>query len=113
VLLQLDAFQVISLNQIQVDAPFDLLISDMAPNTTGNKTVDQFGSINLVEKVFEILPIFLKVGGSLVIKVFESNDAQVFLKKELRRFEEFHYLKPKSTREQSKEFFVIAKFLKA
>jgi len=113
ILLQMDAFEVTALSQIQANEPFDILISDMAPNTTGNKTVDQFGSLNLVEKVFQILPLFLKNGGTLVIKVFESHEAQVFLKQELKKFEESHYLRPKSTREQSKEFFVIAKGLKA
>jgi len=92
-----------------VSDQFNVVLSDMAPNTTGNQMVDQTRSLNLVEMVFSLLPKFLKPGGNLVIKVFESNDAQVFLKANKNLFEEFHYLRPKSVRSVSKEFFVIGK----
>jgi 23S rRNA (uridine2552-2'-O)-methyltransferase len=85
----------------------------MAPNTTGIRSVDQDRSLNLVEMVFSLLPKFLKVNGNIVIKVFESNDAQIFLKQQKNRFGEFHYLRPKSVRSVSKEFFVIGKNFKA
>ena len=88
---------------------FDVVISDMAPNTTGIKSVDQDRSLNLVEKVFEILPVFLKPNGNLVIKVFDSHAAQSYLKSQKKKFKDFQFLKPKSTRSVSKEFFVIGK----
>lgn len=88
---------------------FDVVISDMAPNTTGIRSVDQDRSLNLVEMVFHILPVFLKPGGNFVIKVFDSHQAQVFLKAQKNLFGEYHFLKPKSTRSVSKEFFVIGK----
>jgi len=88
---------------------FDAVISDMAPNTTGIRSVDQDRSLNLVEMVFHILPVFLKPGGNFVIKVFDSHQAQVFLKEKKKLFDEYHFLKPKSTRSVSKEFFVIGK----
>ncbi|MBY0412800.1 MAG: hypothetical protein K2Q18_01480, partial [Bdellovibrionales bacterium] len=56
-----------------------------------------------------LMPKFLKPGGNTVIKVFESNDAQLFLKDQKKLFSEFHYLRPKSTRSISKEYFVIGK----
>jgi 23S rRNA (uridine2552-2'-O)-methyltransferase len=65
--------------------------------------------LDLVEKVFKILPLFLKKGGTLVIKVFESNEAQIFLKNNKNLFKELKYFRPKSTRSVSKEFFVIGK----
>lgn len=88
---------------------FDVVISDMAPNTTGIRSVDQDRSLNLVEMVFHILPVFLKPGGNFVIKVFDSHQAQVFLKEQKNLFGEYNFLKPKSTRSVSKEFFVIGK----
>ncbi|MFA5582986.1 MAG: FtsJ-like methyltransferase family protein, partial [Bacteriovoracaceae bacterium] len=87
--------------------------SDMAPSTTGIKSVDQDRSLNLVESVFEVLPRFLRPGGNFVIKVFDSQNAQNFLKQQKNHFGEFHFLKPKSTRSVSKEFFVIGKNYKA
>jgi 23S rRNA (uridine2552-2'-O)-methyltransferase len=108
-IFQKDINDIKSLNELGVDKPFDVLISDMAPKTTGIKSVDQDRSLNLVEMVFYHLPSFLKPGGHFVIKVFDSNQAQQFLKEQRKTFEQFSYLKPKSTRSVSKEFFVIGK----
>ena len=108
-LYQMDIFDIQDLSDVDVDRKFDIVLSDMAPKTTGIKMVDQAKSIQLVEKVFDILPTFLVPGGHFVIKVFDSNDAQQFLKSQKKRFESFNYLKPKSTRDVSKEFFVIGK----
>ena len=59
------------------------------------------------------MPLFLKPGGNCVLKVFDGHEAQVFLKEQKSRFEKFDYLKPKSTRSVSKEFFVIGRGFKA
>jgi 23S rRNA (uridine2552-2'-O)-methyltransferase len=110
---QKDIFDIHDLKQLDVDGPFDVVLSDMAPNTTGIKSLDQDRSLNLVESVFGLLPKFLKPGGNFVIKVFDSQHAQDFLRAQKNLFSEFHYLKPKSTRSVSKEFFVIGKNFKA
>lgn len=107
-----DINDVKGLEELGVEEKFDAVVSDMAPKTTGIKSVDQARSLQLVEMVFYHLPNFLKVGGNFVIKVFDGNDAQVFLKQQRKSFEEFNYLKPKSTRSVSKEFFVIGKGFK-
>ncbi len=106
---QKDINDVKSLEELGVSEKFDTLISDMAPSTTGIKSVDQARSLNLVEMVFYHLPNFLKLGGNFTIKVFDSNDAQMFLKQQRSLFTEYSFLKPKSTRSVSKEFFVIGK----
>ena len=106
-LFKKDAFEIKEVGELGADRLFDVIVSDMAPDTTGIKSVDQDRSLALVEKVFEIMPAFLKEGGNFVIKVFDSNDAQVFLKKNKNLFKSFNYFKPKSTRSVSKEFFVI------
>lgn len=108
-LLKKDAFEVEDIKEFGVEEKFDVLLSDMAPDTTGIKSVDQDRSLALVEKVFEILPTFLKKDGNFVIKVFDGNDAQIFLKSNKDLFKSFHFFRPKSTRSVSKEFFVIGK----
>lgn len=108
-LFQKDVFTIQNMTELGVSDQFDVVLSDMAPNTTGIQSVDQIRSLNLVEMVFSLLPRFLKPGGNLVIKVFESNDAQVFLRSQKIHFEEFHNLRPKSVRSVSKEYFVIGK----
>ncbi len=110
---QKDIFDIQDLSQLGVEDQFDVVLSDMAPSTTGIKSLDQDRSLNLVESVFELLPRFLKKGGNFVIKVFDSQHAQNYLKEQKNLFNEFHYLKPKSTRSVSKEFFVIGKNFKA
>ena len=102
-----DAFSILNVSDLGVSKKFDVVLSDMAPNTTGIKDVDQIRSLELVEKVFNTLPVLLKPGGNVVVKVFDSNDAQHFLKNISKSFETFKKLKPKSTRSVSKEFFAI------
>lgn len=113
-LFQKDFLEVSSLEELGLSERVNVLLSDMAPQTTGVKLVDQLRSLELVEKVFSVLPLFLNEGGHLVAKVFESQDAQNFLKSQRKRFESFSFYRPKSTRSVSKEFFIIAKgFLSA
>lgn len=106
---QKDVNDIKDLNELGVEDKFDVLVSDMAPNTTGIKSVDQIRSLQLVEMVFYHLPKFLKTDGHLVVKVFDSHDAQMFLKEQKSIFKSINFLKPKSTRSVSKEFFVIGK----
>lgn len=108
-LFQKDIFDVSNLASLDCHEKFNVVLSDMAPNTTGIRSVDQDRSLLLVEKVFEILPVYLLPGGNFVIKVFDGHEAQVFLKSMKCRFKEFKHLRPKSTRSISKEFFVIGK----
>ena len=102
-----DIFSVEDVKDLGLSDKVDVVVSDMAPNTMGVQSVDQARSLELVEKVFEILPTFLRINGNMVIKVFDGNDAQVFLKTIKRQFEKTYKLKPKSTRKISKEFFFI------
>ena len=106
-LYEKDIFDVKDTTDLGVEDQFDVVLSDMAPNTTGIRSVDQDRSLNLVEMVFSLYPIFLKPGGNSVVKVFDGHQAQVFLKENKKLFTQFHFLKPKSTRSVSKEFFVI------
>jgi 23S rRNA (uridine2552-2'-O)-methyltransferase len=112
-LFEKDVFNIDKMDELGVSSLFDVVLSDMAPNTTGIRKVDQDRSLNLVEMVFSLLPKFLKPNGNLVIKVFESQEAQVFLKDKKSQFKEFHYLRPKSVRSVSKEYFVIGKNFRA
>ncbi len=108
-LFQKDIDDVSGPEDLGLEDKADVVLSDMAPNTTGMKSVDQLRSLNLIEMVFYLLPKLLNDSGNVVVKVFDSNDAQTFLKEQRKLFETFKFLKPKSTRSVSKEFFVIGK----
>ena len=88
---------------------FDVVTSDMAPKTTGMKDVDQARSMELVENIFARLPKLLLPNGNLVVKVFESGESQRFFQKNRILFKETSFLRPKSTRSTSKEYFFIGK----
>jgi 23S rRNA (uridine2552-2'-O)-methyltransferase len=101
----------LDLEQIFLDhgfkPPFDVVLSDMAPNTTGIRFTDQARSMQLCELALDIARKFLKPGGSFVCKLFHS-DEFAHLRDEIKQsFEKFEAMKPDSTRKISKEIFLL------
>ncbi len=90
----------------------DVILSDLAPKTTGNKWVDHIKSVELVEKALEISTELLKEGGHLVAKIFEGPQTPLLRKKLEKMFQKVNLFKPKSSRKESKEIFFIAKNFK-
>ena len=86
----------------------DFITSDMAPNTSGITSVDQFRSIELNERVLEICDKQLKYNGNLVTKIFKGEDFEEFWMGEFRDcFEKTKTFKPKACRDRSFEMFLI------
>ncbi len=86
---------------------FDVIISDLAPATSGIKDVDCERSLQLIKKAFSFIPPLLKKEGSFVCKAFESNDVHFLAKKVSSLFKFFKMFRPKATRKRSKEVFVV------
>lgn len=92
--------------------PFDLVLSDMAPNTTGIRFTDQARSMELCELALDVACRFLKPGGHFVCKLFHSDDF-VKLRGEIKKhFQRFEAVKPDSTRKISKEIFLVGLYKK-
>jgi|SRR3989344_378306 len=91
---------------------FDVIISDIAPKTTGIKELDHNRSIDLNEKILETTNKLLKVNGNLICKVFQGEYFQEFLKKINKKFEFVKSHKPEESRKESKEIYIIAKGFK-
>ncbi|MCK4924168.1 MAG: SAM-dependent methyltransferase [Spirochaetes bacterium] len=89
--------------------PFDLIVSDAAPKTTGNKFTDSQNSLRLVRAVFEIAKSLLRDGGSVVSKVFQGEDLQGFVDSIRKDFGRVDLFKPKSSRAESRELYIIAR----
>ena len=89
--------------------PYDTIISDAAPSTTGNRMVDTARSFNLVESIIHFSFSFLKTGGNLVLKVFQGGDERQLFDLLTRHFEKAKTFKPQSSRDESFEVFFIAK----
>jgi len=89
------------------NGPFDVVLSDMAPKTTGIRVTDQTRSFELCEIALNVAKQFLKKDGHFVCKLFHSDEFATLrdlMKKEFNRVE---IVKPDSTRKISKEIFLI------
>jgi len=87
--------------------PFDVILSDAAPKTSGIKTRDQALSSELVEHALAISADHLKKNGSLVVKLFQSSDTNSLLKSARAQFKKAVLYKPKASRERSFETFLV------
>ena len=94
------------------DEKIDLVISDMAVNTTGNKNVDSLvtGELSIEAMNFSIK--ILKKNGIFVSKIFMGSSFNEIVDIAKKNFKEFHVYKPPSSRKESKENFIICKNLR-
>jgi 23S rRNA (uridine2552-2'-O)-methyltransferase len=87
--------------------PFDVVLSDMAPKTTGVRVTDASRSFELCEIALAAADRFLRPRGSFVAKLFHSEEFEKFRGDLRTRFGRVEILRPKSTRKESKEIFFI------
>ncbi len=95
------------INILEQRQPFDLILSDIAPQTTGIKVRDQTKSLELAEAVLDYAKKYLISKGNFVVKIFTGPDVEEF-KNELKiNFKRLKIFKPKSSRSESKESFLL------
>jgi len=106
-LLQKDVYD-LKLSKLREISPyFDVVLSDMAPKTTGSKDVDHFRSIALAERALVLAGELLKPGGTFFCKVFQGEDLSSFRDKCRESFRSVRVVKPKSSRPESVELFLL------
>ena len=88
-------------------APFDVVISDLAPRTTGAKFADQARSLELCLEAFAVAKRYLIRGGGFAVKIFMGPDMQNLLQPMRERFTTVKSFKPQSSRSESKETFIV------
>ena len=88
--------------------PFDLVLSDMMPNTIGHKASDHYRSIAIAERALEFADALLRPGGAFLVKVFQGADFESFRAGLRGRFEKVKVKKPKSSRPNSREVYLLA-----
>lgn len=91
------------------DRPVDLVISDMAPNTSGIKVVDQPRGMYLAELALDFARQCLRPGGDLLVKAFQGEGFDVFLKDLRGAFATVAPRKPKASRSRSAEQYLLAR----
>lgn len=86
----------------------DVVLSDMAPNTSGDRVGDHLRQIDLAERALYVATQILVPGGAFVCKVFEGGEAQAFVEAARRHFEKVKRVRPEAVRKVSREWFLVA-----
>lgn len=94
-------------NQIKNLGPYDLVVCDAAPKTTGNRIVDTASSEQLVEMAVWYAQTMLKSGGNFAVKIFQNGDQQKILKTMREIFSSAKGFKPQACRAESFETYLI------
>ena len=97
-----------ALQSYAVDAQLDLVLSDMAPNISGIRAVDQARSMDLADMALETCRKWLRKGGSLAIKAFQGEGLDDWVAALRQEFGKVNMTKPKASRPESRELFVVA-----
>lgn len=87
----------------------DLVISDMAPNISGTKAVDQPRAMYLAELALDLAGRVLRPGGDFVCKLFQGAGTDEFIADARRRFRRVRVVKPKASRQESSEIYLVAR----
>ncbi|MEZ4390831.1 MAG: RlmE family RNA methyltransferase [Polyangiales bacterium] len=103
---QLDLFEA-PLDYLAAKGPFDLVVSDIAPHTTGVREADAASSELLVERCLDVADACLAPGGSFVAKIFVGAGFEAVRARMRGAFETVRVLKPEASRKESVEIFLV------
>ena len=81
----------------------------MSPNTSGNRSIDHLKIISLTESVLEIAEKLLKRDGFFICKIFQGGAQGELIKKISNIFKSIKYFKPKASRKESPETYIVGK----
>lgn len=104
-----DAATIALCRELLQGAPADLVISDLAPNLTGIRATDQAHSMQMAARVYEFAREILRPGGDLLIKMFQGQGTDLFRKELMEHFQRVINRKPRASRDNSREFYVLAR----
>ena len=88
---------------------FDLILSDLAPNTTGHKSTDHLRITSLIENVVFLLKEISSPSGSFVFKLWKGSEEFNLINILKKKYYKVSYFKPKSSRNESSEIYIVAK----
>ncbi|HDS1696620.1 MULTISPECIES: 23S rRNA (uridine(2552)-2'-O)-methyltransferase RlmE [Pseudomonas] len=94
------------------DSHVDLVISDMAPNMSGTPAVDIPRAMFLCELALDLATRVLKPGGDFLIKIFQGEGFDVYLKDVRSKFDKVQMRKPSSSRDRSREQYLLGRGFK-
>ena len=98
-----------AVREVTPDGTVDVVVSDMAPEMTGEYSLDQARSVHLATVAFEAACALLRPGGHFVVKIFEGQDVDAFRDRVASRFDYVGVTSPDASRDASSELFLVAK----
>jgi 23S rRNA (uridine2552-2'-O)-methyltransferase len=98
-----------ALAQALQGAAVDLVMSDMAPNISGNRAVDQPRAMALAEDALLFSEDVLGEGGDFLVKLFQGEGFEQFVSEARRRFRRVRFIKPGASRPESREMYLLAR----
>ena len=87
---------------------FDLILSDIAPNTTGHQTTDHLRMSSIIEDIISVLDLIALPSSSFVFKIWKGSEEINIIKKLKKKYKKVSYFKPQSSRTKSSEIFIVA-----
>jgi 23S rRNA (uridine2552-2'-O)-methyltransferase len=100
-----------ALREIVGTTRVDLVLSDMAPNMSGQRAVDQPRTVALLEEALLFATEVLRPGGDLLVKAFQGEGIDAFVRELKSRFQTVKTIKPKASRPESREIYLLARNL--
>ena len=90
----------------------DIVLSDMAVNTTGNKDLDAIKTNSIALDVINLSKVILKPKSTLLVKIFSGKDEDILIKNAKDFFKSIERIKPDSSRKESREMYLLCRNLK-
>jgi len=109
VFIREDVFEIVpdKLREISPKGSYDVILSDLAPKTTGDRSGDHFRSLHLARQALALARELLAPGGNFMVKVFEGERTPAFREEVSTLFEKVKPFRPRSTRSASREIFIV------
>ena len=98
----------LNFNYDKLKKNFDLILSDIAPNTTGHQSTDHLRISNMIFDIIKILDKILAKNGVFICKIWKGSEEKELIKTLKTKFNTVSYFKPESSRKDSSEIFIVA-----
>jgi len=106
--IQADVFELLPTDLYQISEEFDVVLSDLAPATTGIRSVDSSRSFTLFQRALILADDVLVPGAHFLGKIFQGSGFDEMVKELKSRFDKVKGIRPRATRSQSKEIYLVA-----
>lgn len=98
----------LSYNHNKLPYKFDLILSDIAPNTIGHQSTDHLRISSMIEEILCIIDDVANTGSSFVFKIWKGSEESIIINKLKCKYNNISYFKPDSSRAESSEIFIVA-----